>query len=69
MSRSVRLHGILGGDANPQIAIPMMLECWRQGRFPIDKLITPYAFERVADAFHDFHGGKAIKPVLQMTQS
>ena len=66
MSRGVCIRGILGGDANPQAAIPMMLEYWRQGRFPVDKLITAYAFEHIADAFHDFHRGKVIKLVLRM---
>jgi aryl-alcohol dehydrogenase len=60
------LRGIIGGDADPQVAIPMMLDYWRQGRFPIDRLITRYPFERIGDAFADCGHGGVVKPVLQM---
>lgn len=60
------LRGILGGDANPQVFIPMILEHWRQGRFPIERLISTYPFERIAEAFTAFHEASAIKPVLML---
>jgi aryl-alcohol dehydrogenase len=60
------MRGILGGDANPQIAIPMMLDYWRQGRFPIDRLVTPFAFEAIGEAFAACGHGAIIKPVLKM---
>jgi aryl-alcohol dehydrogenase len=62
--RSVR--GIIGGDAAPQVVIPMLLDFWRQGRFPMDRLITRFAFDRVGEAFEAFHHGAVIKPVLSM---
>lgn len=58
------LRGILGGDANPQTFIPMILEHWRQGRFPLEHLITTYPFEHIGEAFAAFHEASAIKPVL-----
>ena len=63
------LRGILGGDAAPQIAIPLLLDYWRQGRFPLERLITHYSFDDIATAFGAVHNGSAIKPVLQMEQS
>jgi aryl-alcohol dehydrogenase len=60
------LRGIIGGDAPPQITIPMMIDYWRQGRFPVDRLIRHYPFEEIGKAFDDCHHGRAIKPVLQM---
>ena len=60
------MKGILGGDANPQLFIPMLVDYWRQGRFPLERLITPYAFEDIAQAFADTGAGRAIKPVLRM---
>jgi aryl-alcohol dehydrogenase len=60
------LRGIIGGDAAPQVVIPMLLDFWRQGRFPMDRLITPFPFERIADAFDAFRHGTVIKPVLRM---
>jgi aryl-alcohol dehydrogenase len=61
-----RLQGILGGDAAPQLAIPMLLEFHRQGRLPFDRLLRFYPFERIADAFRDMEHGIAIKPVLEI---
>ena len=35
-----QLRGILGGDAHPGLFIPKLVEYWRQGRFPFDRLLT-----------------------------
>ncbi len=64
-----RLQGILGGDAAPQLTIPMLLEYYRQGRLPFDRLLRFYPFERIADAFRDMEHGIAIKPVLEIAAS
>jgi len=61
-----QLRGILGGDAHPGLFIPRLVEFWRQGRFPFDRLLTFYPFAEIARAFDDAHSGKAIKPVLLM---
>jgi aryl-alcohol dehydrogenase len=61
-----QLRGILGGDAHPGLFIPRLVEFWRQGRFPFDRLLTFYPFAEIARAFADAHSGKAIKPVLLM---
>ena len=61
-----QLRGILGGDAHPGLFIPRLVEFWRQGRFPFDRLLTFYPFAEIARAFEDAHSGKAIKPVLLM---
>ncbi len=60
------LKGVLGGDAAPRSFIPMLIEFWRLGRFPFDRLLTFYPFAGIADAFEDARTGKAIKPVLLM---
>jgi aryl-alcohol dehydrogenase len=61
-----KLQGLLGGDAAPQLFIPMLVEYYRQGRMPIDRLIRFYRFDQIADAFRDMEHGAAIKPVLRM---
>jgi len=61
-----KLQGLLGGDAAPQIFIPMLVEYYRQGRMPIDRLIRFYRFDQIAAAFRDMEHGDAIKPVLRM---
>ena len=60
------LRGIIGGDAAPSQFIPMLIDFYRQGRFPFDRLITFYPFEKIADAFDDIEAGRTIKPVLKM---
>lgn len=66
LSGARSLRGIINGDAVPQRTIPLLLDYWRQGRFPMDKLITPFPFEAIGEAFAAFHAGTVIKPVLQM---
>jgi aryl-alcohol dehydrogenase len=61
-----KLQGILGGDAAPQVFIPMLIEYYRQGRMPFDRLIRFYPFTQIADAFRDMEQGETIKPVLRM---
>jgi aryl-alcohol dehydrogenase len=61
-----QLRGILGGDAHPARFLPRLIDYWRQGRFPFDRLITFYRFDEIARAFEDVHHGRVIKPVLLM---
>jgi len=60
------IKGILGGDAAPQTFIPMLVEFYRQGRLPLERLIRFYRFEDIAAAFRDTIAGEAIKPVMRM---
>ena len=61
-----KFQGILGGSANPQLAIPQLLGYWRQGRFPFERLITEFAFDDIAMAWEACKSGAVIKPVLRM---
>ncbi len=61
-----RIQAILGGDAAPRALIPRLIEAWAAGRFPVDRLITTYAFTDIARAFDDVRAGAAVKPVLLM---
>ena len=63
------LKGILGGGAAPRLFLPVLIEAWRQGRFPFDRMIRTYPFERIADAFADAASGATIKPVLLMEET
>ena len=60
------LRGILGGDSSPRLFIPLLIEYFRQGRLPIDRLIRFYRFEEIERAFHDCEAGTTIKAVLRM---
>jgi len=61
-----KLQGILGGSANPQLFIPLMIDYWRQGRFPFDRLVTTFSFEQIGAAWHACETGAVVKPVLLM---
>jgi aryl-alcohol dehydrogenase len=58
------LKGILEGDAVPRTFIPRLLDLWRQGQFPFDRLITTYPLEAINDAECHAHDGSVVKPVL-----
>ena len=62
--RTVR--GIIEGDAIPDLFIPKLIELYRQGRFPFDKLIKFYPFEDINQAAEDMEKGLVIKPVLRI---
>jgi aryl-alcohol dehydrogenase len=56
--------GILEGDAVPQVFIPQMIELWRQGRFPFDRLIGTFPFDQIDRAERSSLSGEVVKPVL-----
>lgn len=62
--RSIR--GVVQGDSDPRAFIPRLIGLYRSGCFPIDRLITVYPFEKIAEAMHDSETGRTIKPVLRM---
>jgi len=64
-----QLRGILGGDANPRTFLPMLIDYWRQGRFPFDRLIRTYRFDEIDKAFHDSEQGTVIKAVLKVGET
>ena len=60
------IYGVSEGHSNPKVFIPQLLEAYKQGRFPIDKIITTYAFENINEAAQDSSNGGCIKAVLTM---
>lgn len=64
-----QLRGILGGDANPRTFLPILIDYWKQGRFPFDRLIRSYRFEEIDKAFHDSEAGTVIKAVLKVGEA
>lgn len=62
--RAVR--GIIEGDSVPQEFIPRLIDLHLQGRFPFDKLITPFPFGDIQRAVEASEEGKVVKAVLKM---
>ena len=57
--------GILQGDSIPDLFIPTLLELYRQGRFPFDRMIRFYPLEEINRALADIEAGQVIKAVLR----
>lgn len=55
----------IAGDSNPQEFIPFMIRCWREGKFPFDRLIREYPANRINEAVRDSLEGRTVKPVLR----
>lgn len=62
MGRTVK--GIIEGDVVPQTFIPKLVELWRQGRFPYDRLVRTYPLADINRAEADALSGEVVKPVL-----
>lgn len=62
------LKGCIEGDADPKLFIPRLIELYKAGLFPFDRLITEYPFEEINQAFEDSKNGKAIKPILRISK-
>lgn len=61
-----RVMGIVQGDVVSSTFIPTLIEFYRQGRFPFDRLIKYYDFADINQAIADSESGKTIKPVLRI---
>lgn len=59
------LRGVVQGDSSSKTFIPMLIEHWRNGRFPFDKLITTFdSLDALDDAVIAMSSGSVIKPVV-----
>jgi aryl-alcohol dehydrogenase len=63
MGRTVT--GIVEGESVPDVFLPRLIELWRQGRFPVDRIMTTYDFDEIDRAAGDAEAGRVIKPVLR----
>jgi aryl-alcohol dehydrogenase len=59
-----RLSGVVEGDANPQTFIPELIELYRDGKFPFDRLVKTFPFSQINEAIHVSESGEVIKPVV-----
>lgn len=67
MTAGRMLRGIVEGDANPNVFIPMLIDLYRDGRFPFDRLIRYYPFEAINEAIEDAESGRVVKAVVRMS--
>ena len=66
LGRGLRLLGTNQGDSNPQLFLPRLIDLFRQGRLPFDRLIRRFPFNEINQAAAGTLDGTVIKPVLVM---
>lgn len=66
MGEGKSMIGVIEGDSIPQVFIPKIIQYYKEGKFPFDKLIKFYKFEEINKAFEDSKKGSVIKPILVM---
>jgi aryl-alcohol dehydrogenase len=59
------VYGVTEGDSVPDIFIPRLIELYKAGKFPIDKMMTYYKLEDINQAVEDSRSGKALKAILK----
>ena len=58
--------GNVEGSSVPEEYIPKLVEFWRHGEFPFDKLTTrTYALKDINQAIADMERGDVIKPIVR----
>ena len=60
--------GAVEGDSTPQLFIPKLIQFYREGKFPFDKLVKFYDFEDINTAFEESRSGETLKPVLRIAK-
>ncbi|KAJ5779621.1 Polyketide synthase enoylreductase [Penicillium paradoxum] len=60
-----RVVGVIEGCANPAVIVPQLIDLYKQGKFPVDKLAKIYAPDALEQALADLHSGSVIKPIIK----
>ncbi|KAE9969824.1 hypothetical protein EG328_006660 [Venturia inaequalis] len=64
MASGKRFIGAVEGDIIPAEYIPKMIGWYREGKFPIDKLMKTFKADNFMGAIHEMHTGETIKPII-----
>lgn len=59
------IKGIVEGDCVSDIFIPQLIDLYKLGRFPFDRLLKFYSLDQINEAAEDSEKGKALKAVLK----
>jgi aryl-alcohol dehydrogenase len=62
-----RIVGTLGGSGRSDVLIPTLMELYRQGRFPFDRLVQFFDLDQVEEALRASAAGEVVKPVIRMS--
>jgi aryl-alcohol dehydrogenase len=56
--------GVISGSAMPATFVPQLIELYRTGRFPIDRLVGYFPFDKIGDVLAAARSGETVKSVL-----
>ena len=62
-----RIVGVVEGESVPAEFLPRLLELWRRGELPVERMMRTYDFDEIEQAVHDAESGETVKPVLVMS--
>ena len=58
------ITGVIEGDAVVQRDIPRLVDLWRAGLLPVERIVTAYGLDEIERAVDDTRAGRAVKAVL-----
>lgn len=58
------IRGVVEGDSVPSAFVPILVDLYRAGRFPVDRMVTTFPFAKINDAVAATREGTAVKAVL-----
>ena len=50
-------YGVSEGDSNPPEYIPKLVQMYKEGKFPVDKISKVYSYKQMDEAIHAMHDG------------
>ncbi len=59
------VKGIVEGDCISDLFIPQLIDLYKHGRFPFDRMLKFYSLEQINEAAEDSEKGKTLKAVLK----
>lgn len=66
MAEGKSMIGVIEGDSVPRVFIPKLVEFYKAGKFPFDKLVKFYSFDQINEAFEASANGSVVKPILKL---
>ena len=60
------VRGIIEGDSDPDVFLPQLIEHYRRGELPFDRMIKTFPFAEINAAIAAQHRGECVKVVLLM---
>lgn len=63
-NRSIR--GVVAGESVPDVFLPRLVQFWRDGLFPVERLTQTFDFDQIDAAITGAEQGQIVKPVLIM---